>query len=293
MYGNNVYATIDDESAADYDDESYDDDESYRSSEDFPFGVVRDRRAFPGRAAGIGSFVGGGAPWRTPLSTVSVQPSGTGVSTANLQTPAGNATLRLSEPVPNLEQFRANNQRVESAINGIITRLNSTQGDIAGINQQLASVGFDLRSQIGKLRKDTRRSLDMYRREQKVTLGRLRREQSAQQSNSMLISILLQQQLQKRIDEHTHALPDHTHAAPTTADPTKTGGITSPAPTIPAPAAASNSNNALLFLPLMMMGGMNQDSGDSYSGSNSYSDSSRSSGMDSMLPLFLLLSLNK
>src|SRR5262245_2823627 len=284
MYGNGAYATIDDESAADYDDESYDDDESYRSAEDSPLSVVRDR-GFAGRAAGIGSFLTSAV--RPPLSTVSVQPSGGGVSTANLQTPAGSAVLRLSEPVPNLEQFRANNQKVEGAINGIIARLNSTQNDIAGVNQQIAAVGGDLSRQISKLRKDTRRSLDLSKRQQRATLIRLRRDQSSAQTNSMLISILLQQQLQKRIDDHTHALPDHTHAAPSAADPTKTGGVTTPT-TIPAPAAdSSSSNNALLFLPLLMMGS-NQDSGDPYSSS---SDNSRSSGMDSMLPMFMLLAL--
>src|SRR5262249_40619262 len=152
-------------------------------------------------------------------------------------------------------------------------RLNSTQNDMAGVNQQLASVGSGLRGEIVKLRRGTRKALGIYCKEQKGTLGGLRREQRSQQKNSLVLTGLLQQQLQKRIDEHTHPLPDHTHISPAAGDP-NTGNVTTPT-TIAGAAQASNSNNALLFLPLMMMG-MNQDSGDSYSGTSN-SDSSRSS----------------
>ena len=219
----------------------YYDDESSRSAEFDLLGTVGRILDPIGIVPTIGNIIGGGSPTppppppRPPLPPVQVQPTGNGVATANLQTPAGNAVLRLPEPVVTREEYRQITQKLEDSINGITARLNTTQSDLQNAMRRLGSIDADTRREVASAQASTRRAIE-----------KAQREQRSQAMTNMVISMMMQQQLQRRLEEHTH--PQHSHAAPA-AGQTATGSTSiGPAST------TGDDNNALLFLPMMMMG---------------------------------------
>lgn len=241
-----------DEAMPGYDDESFDDesfdDESYRSAEFIP-GLGLGASLLPGIASGIGNVIGGlfGGQRRPPVPQVQVRPSGSGVSTANLQTPAGSAVLRLPEPVPTREEFRQAVERLEGAINTVTTRANTTQNDLQSLTTRVGAVVADTQKDVAKVRMDTRRMLMKAQQVQKARAAKLRQEIRSQQTTNLFLSIMLQQQLQDQIEEHTHSLTLKATDLPTSSSGDKTVRTG-------ASDSSSSDNNALLFLPLMMMG---------------------------------------
>jgi hypothetical protein len=148
---------------------------------------------------------------RPPVPTVRVHPPARGVDTATLNTPRGSATLRLPDKVVTIDQFRETIGGLEQAINRNTARLNTTQKDIDALSKRIAGV-------VAKMQ-----------REQKLALERLRKEKTSQ-GMEMLMPILMQQQLQSQIQDHTHTGP---------------GG---------AATMEEDDNMALMMLPLLMTG---------------------------------------
>ena len=228
------------------DDEAYDD-ESYRSAEFDLLGTVGKILDPIGIVPAIGKtiFGGGGSPARPPLPQVQIQPTGPGVSTANLTTPGGNATLRLPEPVVTREEFRQITDKLEETLNRTTARLNTTQSDLTNAVQRLSTVETDTRNKVGELRTFTRRSIERAQREQREAATKLRKDINSQATTSMMMSMLMQQGLQSQLQTHTHS------------------GVTTGSATTGTATGLQASNSALMFLPMMMMG-----SGDSGSSDN-------------------------
>ena len=216
------------------DDESYlYDDDPARESE-FLDGILGGAaQALGSGISGIGNLVGGVGklinppPPRPPIPAVPPTPAGRGgVDSATIDTPRGSATLKLPEKVVTEDTFRTATQHLEDAINRNTARLNSTQKDIEALSQR-----------VGVVVADTQRDLAKTRDEARAAFSKIRREQSQRDSNNLMISLLMQQQLQRQIEEHTHTVTVGTTIA--TTSQADTGG---------------SDNSALMFLPLMFSG---------------------------------------
>ena len=212
-----------------FDDESLDDeafdDESVDDESEFLGTLLGGPAALIGNA--LGGLFGGGPrpPSRSPLPRITVGTPGAGVSTASLNTPAGNATLRLPEPVVTRREYDAGIRKLQEGINRDAARVNAVAKDVDGLRTRIAVVVGDTQRDIAKVRK----SVALNQRNTRRTLARLRREQSSQQMMSMIMGILAQKNAQD-------ALEDHTHLA--------TGAATN----------IESSNPMMMMLPMMMMG---------------------------------------
>ncbi len=233
------YEALDDEGFDDegFDDEGFDDEGLL----DIIGGVLG------GPAAAIGNLVGGvlgGGPPRPPLPRIPGLLPGSGVSTATLNTPQGNATLRLPEPVVTRTEFDAGFRRLQDAINADSARTNTISKDVDTLRARVASVVSDTQRDVGKLRT----ALVKHRQANRATFARLRREQSQQNMMNMVISMMMQRQASSQFAEHTHQVT----------------AVNSPTGT---PTGADTSGSGSMMLPLVLMMSSQPDGGSSDSSS--------------------------
>lgn len=180
---------------------------------------------------------------RLPLRRVQARPTGSGVGTATLSTPAGAATLRLPTPVATQAEFREKITKLEGAINEANGRINSLQNDVRKVGADLNNVATNTTRQIVKVQADTKKILGKVIKEQKVSQAKLRKDMSSQATTNLMISMMMQKRLQDNIDEHTHSV---------TAGQTVTGAS--------AKSETEKDNSMLMMLPLMMGDGMGDNS---------------------------------
>lgn len=221
---------LDDESL---DDESLDD-ESIDDESEFLGQLLGGPASMIGNALG-GLFGGNRGPSRAPLQRMSVGAPGSGVSTATLNTPAGNATLRLPEPVVTRREFEVGIRKLQEGINRDAARVNAVAKDLDGLRARIASAVTETQRDVAKIRTVVARNNQANRR----NLARLRREQSSQQMMAMIMAMMSQQQIQSEIEDHRH-------------EP-GTGKVID---------AGNNDNSMMMMMPMMMMG---QGGGDSNS----------------------------
>lgn len=240
MNGNGTYVgleAIDDEAT---DDEAYDDQESDDQSEGIfdaignvldPLGI---RRIFTG-------------PSRPPLPQVQGFAGGPGVASAQLNTPRGSATLQLPQPVVTKDEFNQTVQRLQTAINQDTSRINAIQGDVRTLTQRVGAAVADSRRDIGRVR----REVVTTRKANAGAIARLRRDQSSQAMTSMLMSFMMQRQIQDQLTTHTHGV---THTHPLAGAAAATGSEAAlPTATGTAGATAGGSSSSMMMLPLLMM----------------------------------------
>jgi hypothetical protein len=222
------------ETAEAYDDETFDDEfyagESVDDEAEF-LGTL-----LGGPAAAIGNLVGGilgprPAPPRPPLPPVNVSPAGPGVSTATLQTPQGSATLRLPQPVVTRQELENVLKPIQEGINRDAARVNTISREIEDLRTRVGAVVADTQRDVGQLKTSLKKSQSA----QRAAIARLRREQSNQQTMSLLMTVMMQGQVRRLVENH-----EHVSGAVEFTD----GG----------------DNTALMFLPLMMSGGGGGDS---------------------------------
>lgn len=242
-----------------WDDESWDDE----AWDDEALGVEAwdDESEFLGQLLGgpaqlignaIGGLFGGRPTPKPPLPSVSIGVPGRGVSTATLNTPAGNATLRLPEPVVTRQEFEAGIRKLQQGINRDAARVNTLSKDLDTLRTRVSTVVVDTQKDIVKLRTDAAKSRVSLRRH----LAKLKADQSQQQMMTMVMSMMAQKSAQDALEDHTHTITV-----------TKTGDL--PITTSTAKVDDESDNSMMMMLPLMMMGG----------GSSS----------DSMLPIAMMM----
>ena len=255
-------------SAEDYEDyEDYEgyDDEIFDEDDAEIFGPLLGAAApviaglLPGAArtatTAVRNFLGGG-PSRPPLQRVAVPATGVGVSSAVLQTPAGQASVRLPAPVVTLQQFNDTIRPLREGLNRDTARLNALQKDLETLRTRVGTVVTETTAELGRLRASTTRLEQQHRR----AFSRIRREQRSQSTTSMMMAVMMQRQLQERLDDHVHRLD--------ASDATKVSL---------APTARSDKDNSMMFMLPMMMG---------------QGDGERSD--DSMMPMMMMMmALNK
>lgn len=219
--------TFDDESLdiESLDDESFDD-ESVDDESEFLSQLIGGPASIIGNA--VGGLLGGNRPpSRAPLPRVSFGAPGSGVSTATLNTPAGNATLRLPEPVVTRREFEAGVRKLQDGINRDSARVNAVSKDVDALRARVAAVVTETQRDIVKVRTMVVKS----RRANRLALARLKREQSSQQMMSMVMALMTQRQIQEQHDEHTHNAAD--------------GRVAN---------SDGSDNSMMMMLPMMMMG---------------------------------------
>ena len=250
MYAEDIFQSQD-ETAESFD-ESLDDESFDTDAEFLPFigrGIQQAGNA-------LGSLLGGAPVRRAPLPRIQIQPSAGGVGTATLNTPRGNAVLRLPEKVVSKDEFKQVTDRLQEAINRNTARLNTTQDDLGKLRQQIGSVVADTRRELGN-------ALTKVRREQRAAIAKLRKDQSSQNMTNLMMSMMTQQQISRRIDEHKHSVtigkindPSQTETA-TTEQPAKSGSDNSAMmmmlPLLMGSSQDGNSGDNNMMLPLMMM----------------------------------------
>ena len=218
-----------------WDDEAWDDEalglEAWDDESEFLGSLLGGPAQLIGNA--IGGLFGGKPTPKPPLPAVSVGVPGRGVSTATLNTPAGNATLRLPEPVVTRQEFEAGIRKVQEGVNRDAARVNTLSKDLDTLRTRVGTVVVDTQKDIVKLRTDAAKSRVSLRRH----LAKLKADQGQQQMMTMVMSMMAQRSAQDALEDHTHAI---------TSGATVTGA---------ANVDDESDNGMMMMLPLMMMGG--------------------------------------
>lgn len=246
--------------------EAYDDDipfdqESVSSTAEFnPFGAI---------SSAIGGLLGGGGGGggrRPPVRTVVDHraQSTPGVRDARLETPRGNATIRLPEEVVSKRLYDETTTSLQQSVTGVAGRINTIeQKDLP-----------EMKKELGALLANTRQAIADEKKARQRAQWRQARALKSMQTTSMMMSLLFSRQQQAQLASHTH------------------DGTTVPVGSTAEPAALGTSDNTLLFLPMMMMG----DGGMGYGGDRDDADggNGREGGSDnSMMMMAMMMAVLK
>lgn len=194
-----------------------------------------------GVASGIGGALLGRGSRRPPLPGVNLPTPTSGVSSATINTPAGAATIALPSAVVRQDEYRATVQRLQESINRNTGRLNTVSDDVVKLRRDFTAVETDTRNHVAKLRTDTRVALAKARKQTALVLAKVRKDQSQQQMTNLMMTMMMQRQIQDRVDSHVHDIG----ADP--ADATKDIAL--------AAREGDGDSSMLMLLPLMMMQG--------------------------------------
>jgi hypothetical protein len=178
----------------------------------------------------IGSAIGGllgPSPPKPPMATIMPVPPPPGVSTGTINTPAGNATIKLPESVVSTETFRRYQDETTNALNMATSRLRATEGELKTLRERVATVVTQTQQEVEKVR-----------REDRAAVGRLRRKVSNDSMMSMMMGLMASRRQQDTFEGHTHDVTVGTTDAET--DPPRSTG--------------DSSDNMMMMLPMMMMG---------------------------------------
>lgn len=185
-------------------------------------------------------FTGPPRPPLPPMQAPPIAPSG--VDRATLTTPRGAATLQLPQPVVTKDEFNQAMQEVKASVDRNASRANAIQADLGKLTQRVGTMAAESRRDFRRVRRD----VAQVRRENSTAIADLRKEQSQQTTTNMLMTFMMQRQIQDQIATHIHDIA-HTHPGGTT----WTGDeVASPHA---ASAAGTSGDTSSSFLPLMMM----------------------------------------
>jgi hypothetical protein len=157
-----------------------------------------------------------------------------GVKHATLNTPAGSARLRLPTSVVPRSEFLRVQAQDRRLINRNTKLVNTTQKDLGRVRSRVRALAAAQQRQLAGLRKAHKADID-----------KLRGEQRSREMTNLLMTMMMQNRLQDRVDSHTHPAWAHTHGA-------NGDDVATDAGNIPQPGDAGDSNQAMMFLPLLM-----------------------------------------
>ncbi|MCI0428836.1 MAG: hypothetical protein L0Z46_12560 [Nitrospiraceae bacterium] len=245
--------------------ESYDefDDEAVGTTAEFinPLGGI-----LGSVSSSIGGLLGGGGR-KQPVQVRDHRSSAPGVRDARLEVPGrGTANLRLPEEVVSKRAFDEATQNLQDGIGKVTGRLNTLE------QNRLP----ELQKELGVVLANTRQAIANEMKARKKAMVRQSRALRSMQSTTMIMSLLSQQQQQRKLESHFHDAfgeqPNGSTAAPA--------------------ALSGGDNNALLFLLPMMMGeggmggGGSEKEGDN---GDSYGQSGSDNNMMTMMMMMTLL----
>jgi hypothetical protein len=105
-----------------------------------------------------------------------------GVQSAKIHTPSGSATVQLPTAVPTQRDLEVTSAQLEGAINRASSRVNDTQVEVDDLGMKVASL--------------------------RAGQKRLQKQQASQNMMSLVMTLLIQQQQQKALDDHKHTIDD-------------------------------------------------------------------------------------
>jgi hypothetical protein len=135
----------------------------------------------------------------------------------------------------------------------------------------------ELKKELGVVLANTRQAIADEKKARQKALIRQAKAMQSTQSTNLIMSLLFQQQLQRKLESHTH--PGN--------DQVPTGSTAEPA------ALSGGDNNALLLLPMMMMGGGSMGGGGSYREGDNGDSYSGGGSADMIMPIMMLTLLGR
>jgi hypothetical protein len=192
-------------------------------------------------------------PNRPSAPTVSVNPA-SGVNNAVVTTPRGQAQIQLPTSLVSKDEFNSAVGRLQTTINADSARINSLQRDLQGLGTRVGTVVTDTQQAVAKQRVELTRDIRRLRRDTRASLRKMRADGQQQQTMNLVMSMMMQQQLTARFDEHTHPVAAGSTA---TGTPTGTGEDDSMMMLLPLmmmqPGGGTGSDNSMMFLMMAMM----------------------------------------
>jgi hypothetical protein len=186
-------------------------------------------------------------PRRPPVPTVRPSTPVSGVDTARLTTPNGNATLMLPDKVVTKDEFNQRTQALEAAINRNTARLNTTQTDIRNLGTRVGQVVAQNQRDIARMRAEHRQSLAKFRAQQRAE----REKQKARDANARMMNMMMTMMITR---QQRQALEDHTHDGDGNAVLEEENQMLMFLPLFMGMGdEGGGSNNAMMFLPLAFM----------------------------------------
>jgi hypothetical protein len=193
-------------------------------------------------------FTGPPRPPLPPMPTPPIAPQG--VDRATLNTPRGSATLQLPQPVVTKDEFNQAMQEVKAAVDRNAARANTIQADLGKLTQRVGTMAAESQRDFRRVR----REIAQVRRENSTAITNLRKEQSQQATTNMLMTFMMERQIQDQINSHTHGIDfSHDHPFQGAAATGNEGANPNTATTGSSTTGSTAGDTSSMFLPLMMM----------------------------------------
>lgn len=178
--------------------------------------LAEDDEAFDDEAIHRHSFA---SRFSRPGFAMNLAPNISGVQSATLTTPRGNASVRLPEPVVTERAFREAIGKLETTLQGLSSDVSSTGRGLQTLSVSNSRAHRGFAGQQRQLAKVTKESI-----------ARLKKQQSTQSMMSLLVLMMLQKDQQQKLAGHTHE---------------GGGGV--------AKVAEGGNSSMMMLLPMMMM----------------------------------------
>ena len=117
---------------------------------------------------------------------------GRGVQTARLETPRGSATLRLPEQVVTQQAFKEATEKLEKAINALSGEVATNKNNISVLQRGQTGI----RADVAKTNAAVKGLKDDF--------TKFRKQQSSNSTMSLLTTLMLQQDAERRLQAHHH-----------------------------------------------------------------------------------------
>jgi TolA-binding protein len=183
------------------------------------------------------------------------------VNNAVVNTPRGQASIQLPTSLVSKDEFNTAVGRLQSTINADSARINTLQKDLQTLGTRVGTVVAETQQAITRNRTETQRDFRKFRLQTRTALRKLRADQQQQQTMNLVMSMMTQQQLAGRFDEHIHPVGS---GATATGVPTDSGGddntmfMLLPLMMMQPQSGGGGGDNSMMFLMMaMMMGGRN------------------------------------
>lgn len=140
----------------------------------------------------IGRSISGLFNYRPNAPIRPARPSApTGVSTATLATPQGQATLRLPSPLVTRDEFQRVIGPMQASIERVAQRANTLDQDVGKLSRRVGTVLADTRKEVEQAKLHTAREIGRMRKDTVARIEKLRRAQNERLNMIMMMTLML------------------------------------------------------------------------------------------------------
>lgn len=115
----------------------------------------------------------------------------TGVSTATLATPQGQATLRLPSPLVTRDEFQRAIGPMQASIERVAQRTNTLDQDVGKLSRRVGTVLADTRKEVEQAKLHTAREIGRLRKDTTVRIEKLKRAQNERLNMVMMMTLMM------------------------------------------------------------------------------------------------------